>query len=126
MPWIFLLIGYCVTVAVETPVLLVGLAPVHPRRRRLFAGLWLTACTYPVFILTLPELFHFRSSYLIVGETLVTLAECALFLAAFGRHERGCADRLRDCAAIVLANLASFGVGEWLNANGWFGWLEAV
>ena len=40
--WRFLPVGYLFTVALETPVLWLLLSPRHPRRRRLFAGLWLT------------------------------------------------------------------------------------
>ena len=52
--WRFLPIGYLVTIAVETPILLVGLSPVHRLGRRFVAGLWLTACTYPIVGLVLP------------------------------------------------------------------------
>jgi hypothetical protein len=106
--WSFLPIGYALSVAIETPVLLIGLSPCHNWRRRLFAGLWLTACTYPIVALTLPALISARTSYLVVAETFAPAAECALFWALFpeGRN-------LRDMGVIVLANLASFGFGEW-------------
>src|SRR5205085_5486851 len=54
--WRFLPVGYALSVALETPVLLVGLSPRHPIARRIFAGCWLTACTYPIVILVLPQL----------------------------------------------------------------------
>ena len=38
--WAWLPIGYLFTVLVETPVLVAGLAPRHPLRRKLFAGLY--------------------------------------------------------------------------------------
>ena len=47
-------VGYLFTISVETPVLLVGLSRRHPIRHRLFAGVWLTACTYPVVWLSGP------------------------------------------------------------------------
>jgi hypothetical protein len=125
MLWSFLPIGYCVSVAVETPILMVGLSPAHPLRRRFLAGLWLTACTYPIFILVLPYCFSSRDIYLAVGETFAASAECALFLAAFGCRDRDWTAVWRDCAVIVLANLASFAVGEWMHAHGWFEWLMA-
>jgi len=112
-PWQFLPAGYLFTVLIETPILLAGLSPAHPWRRRLFAGIWLTACTYPVVILTFPVLFARRAVYLAVAETFAPVAECALFWAAFypGRRSGGASLR-RDLATIIIANLASFGIGE--------------
>ena len=49
--WRFLPFGYLLTIAIETPILLFGLSPHHPKRRRLLAGVWLTACTYPIVVL---------------------------------------------------------------------------
>lgn len=122
--WLFLPIGYLFTIAIETPVLLVGLSPRHTLRRRLFAGFWLTACTYPVVVLVLPPLFEqsSRASYLAVAETFAPIAECALFWLAFGdRSELGRRSMWRDFAAITVANLASFAAGEIAGAFGWFG-----
>ena len=110
--------GYLLTVAVETPVLLVALSPAHGWRRRLAAGLWLTACTYPLLLLALPLLIHpaaHPTAYIAVGEVGVAAAESALFHLAFNQG----ADRprswcWRDTMAIVGANLASYGVGRWV------------
>jgi hypothetical protein len=117
--WAFLPVGYAFSVLVETPVLLAGLSPRHPYRRRLFAGFWLTACTYPIVVLVLPEFFPEpgqRTLYLWIAETFAPAAECALFWAAWGtRAERGRRSMWRDFAAITLANLASFGLGEVMN-----------
>ena len=116
-----MLVGYLITITVETAVLLVLLSRRHPVRVRLFAGVWLTACTYPIVWLVLPGLFAERWLYLLVAETFAPAAECLLFWLAFARRERP--DRratLRDLLAITLANLASFGLGEWLNAAGVF------
>jgi hypothetical protein len=120
--WRFLPLGYLFTVAVETPVLVLLLSGHHTLRRRLLAGLWLTACTYPVVVLVLPLLFadSSRALYLAVAETFAPAAECALFYLAFGGRGGGGATR-RDLAAIVAANLLSFLGGEVLNAWGWFG-----
>src|SRR5215216_4416729 len=120
--WRFLLFGYLLTVAVETPVLVLFLSKRHALRRRLFAGLWLTACTYPVVVLVLPPLFaeSSRALYLAVAETFAPAAECLLFYLAFGG--RGSDDLAwRDFAAVVAANLLSFLAGEVLTAYGWFG-----
>jgi len=108
--WRFLPIGYLATVAIELPVLLIGLSREHPLRRRLLAGLGLTACTYPMVVLVLPAMLvsQPRWIYLAIAETFAPLAECALFLAAF-RPQRS---SIRDCTVIVVANLLSFGIGE--------------
>lgn len=115
--WQFLWVGYLFTVAIETPVLLIGLSARHPVRNRLFAGLWLTACTYPVVVLVLPYVIWApfgRGMYLAVSETFAPIAECLLFWLAFGsRQERFRASMYRDFAAIVVANLASFLLGLW-------------
>lgn len=108
--WRFLPLGYLLTIAIETPVLVFGLASVHPIGRRIVAGVWLTACTYPIVVLVLPILIEPRIPYLIVAETFAPVAECILFALAFGNRET----RFRDCAAIVTANLLSFGLGLFL------------
>jgi hypothetical protein len=107
---------YLLTVLVETAVLLVGLSPRHPLWVKLFAGVWLTACTYPVVWLVLPGWFEDRARYLIVAETFAPLAECLLFRFAFLRGQPLDRRFLRDMLAIIAANLASFGVGEWIHA----------
>ncbi len=124
--WRFLPLGYLLTILIETPILCVGLSPRHPLKRKLLAGVWLTACTYPIVTLVLPLLFapDRRVLYLIVAETFAPVAECALFWLAFGKDEEvGKASMRRDFVAIILANLASFGLGEVMNAWGWFGLL---
>jgi hypothetical protein len=114
--WSFLPRGYLFSIAVETPILLVGLSARHSYARRLFAGVWLTACTYPIVVLVLPLCFDLPDQallYTIVAETFAPAAECALFWAAFGtRAEWGRPSMWRDLAAITVANLASFGLGE--------------
>ena len=117
-----LLVGYAASVALETPVLLVGLSARHSLASRLAAGCWLTACTYPVVILVLPPLFASRATYLVVAETFAPSAECLLFWAAFAPHDSLRSRSLwRDFAAVTLANLASFAAGEWLHGHEWFG-----
>ena len=122
--WRFLIPGYLLTILIETPVLLFGLSKRHSIKRRLIAGVWLTACTYPIVVLVLPPLFvnTSRATYLIVAETFAPVAECMLFWLAYGeRKEFGRPSMWRDFATIVIANLASFGLGEVMNAYGWFG-----
>lgn len=124
--WRFLLPGYLLTILIETPILCVGLSRRHPLNRRLLAGVWLTACTYPIVTLVLPLLFapDRRALYLVVAETFAPVGECVLFWLAFGtRAELGKPSMWRDVITIILANLASFGIGEVINAWGWFGLL---
>jgi hypothetical protein len=113
--WRFLPLGYLLTIAIETPILFFGLAPRHPKRHRLLAGLWLTAATYPIVTLVLPLLLenYSRVVYLLVAETFAPVAECILFWLAFGSAaELGKRSMWRDFASIVLANVASFTAGE--------------
>ncbi len=117
--WNFLLPGYLFSIAIETPVLLVGLSARHSWKVRLFCGVWLTACTYPIVVLVLPMMFDAtekRWLYLAIAETFAPVAECALFWTGFGQRELvGTRSMYRDLAAIVVANLASFLLGEWLH-----------
>ena len=119
-----MLVGYLLTIAVETAVLVLFLSRRHSMRVRVFAGVWLTACTYPVVWLVLPPVFpdpDDRWLYLLVAETFAPAAECWLFWFAFVRRlppdHRATA---QDLTVITLANLGSFGLGEWLNAEGLF------
>ncbi len=124
--WHFFPLGYLLSILIETPVLLIGLSNRHPIKRRLFAGIWLTACTYPIVVLVLPLTLAnvSRSMYLVVAETFAPVAECILFWLAYGESEQvGKASMWRDFGAIIVANLASFLAGEVLNAYGWFGLL---
>jgi hypothetical protein len=123
--WHFFPFGYLLSILIETPILLVGLSSKHSWKRRLLAGVWLTACTYPIVTLVLPLLMasYSRALYLVVAETFAPVAECLLFWLAFRRNEPIDASIWRDFAAIVLANLASFLGGEVVNAYNWFGLL---
>ena len=103
-PWVFLPIGYVLTVAVEIPVLMIGLSRRHSLRARLFAGFWLTACTYPIVVLAMPALLPGRN--VLPSELFAAVVECVLFAELFrGRWA------WRDMAAIVAANAASFLAG---------------
>ncbi len=132
--WRFLVIGYVLTIAIEAPILLIGLSRGHSLARRLLAGVWLTACTYPIVVLVLPlvvpPLFadpqHGEWAYLAVAETFAPLAECALFsllvksqTTAATSEQPLSVNRVtwQDYAAIIAANLASFLGGEWLFEN---------
>ena len=122
--WNFLVWGYLLTIALETPVLLAFLSRRHSWSTKLLASFWLTACTYPIVILVLPAVFFGSSRfvYLTVAEIFAPVAECMLFWLAFrGKGELSPTDWVRSLAAIVAANLASFGFGEIMNSNAWFG-----
>lgn len=110
--FLFLLLGYCATVAVEIPVLLVGLAPEHNRQTKLSAGLLLTAFTYPVVVLVLPILVTQtwgHTAYLLVAETYAPIAEVLFF--RFITNQSLLAHPDRDAVAIILANISSFALG---------------
>ena len=124
--WTLLPLGYLLSIVLETPVLLVGLSPRHSLARRLLAGVWLTACTYPIVVLVLPHLIWRPLGeagywpYVAVAEVFAPAAECALFWLAFWKlasasptpNSRG--DLVRDMLAIVAANLTSFIAGYWI------------
>jgi len=122
--WYFLPVGYLFTILIETPVLLVGLSRKVTMAQRLKCGIWLTACTYPVVILVLPAIFYGspRFIYLLVAETFAPVGECLLFWLVFrGKGLLETRDWIRSLVTIVIANLASFGIGEILNNYSWFG-----
>ncbi len=116
--WRFILPGFALTIFIETVVIVIGLSKSHSIKRRLWCGVWLTACTYPVVVLVLPLLMRGTTyaSYLIVAETFAPAAECALFAMLYHDSEMRWQDRVRDLAAIVIANLLSFGIGYWIFA----------
>jgi hypothetical protein len=122
--WFFLPFGYLLTILIETPILLLGLSSKLSLKQKLLCGIWLTACTYPIVVLVLPTLlFEYpRWQYLSVAEIFAPVAECLIFWLAFrNKNLLDTPDWIRSLTAIVIANLASFGVGEILNYYGWFG-----
>ncbi|HQZ81659.1 MAG TPA: hypothetical protein PLR83_00435 [Pyrinomonadaceae bacterium] len=119
--WYFLPFGYLITILIETPILLIGLGRRFSFKQKLFAGIWLTACTYPIVVIVLPAIFFGspRWLYLSVAEVFAPVAECAIFWLAFRGMEA--VSWTRAFAVIIIANLASFGLGEVINAYQWFG-----
>src|SRR5215203_3182663 len=125
--WLFLPVGYLTTILIETPVLIFGLSPRLSLKQKLLCGVWLTACTYPIVVLVLPAVFldSSRNLYLAVAETFAPAGECFFFWLAFRASDLlETRDWIRSFIAIVLANLASFGIGEILNYYYWFGWFN--
>jgi len=116
--WLFLPVGYMLTIVVETPILVAGLPTTLSLRQKLLCGVWLSACTYPIVVLVLPTIFFGRSRvvYLFVAETFAPVAECFLFWLAFrNKNLLNAGQWAHSFIAIVFANLASFGVGEIFN-----------
>jgi hypothetical protein len=75
-------------------------------------------------VLVLPAIFFGepRWQYLTVAEIFAPVAECAIFWFAFrSKQILQLGDWIRSFVAIVVANLASFGLGEVLNYYRWFG-----
>jgi len=119
--WLQLLMSYGLTVVIESPILMVALSWAHPWRHRLFAGVWLTSCSYPVIALVLPYFISTAESwptYVVAAEVFAPVFECFLFWLVFDRP-RTCARAMlgRDFGAIIVANLTSFGLGTLL--SGW-------
>jgi hypothetical protein len=109
--WLFLPIGYFFTVVIETPILCVGLSEEHPMWRRVLSGIWLTACTYPIVVLVVPQFIDVgeaRIPYLVVAESIAHFGECLLFYLAFAPLKHF----WRDMATVFGANLASFATAE--------------
>ena len=122
--WFFLPLGYLLTILIETPILVLGLPSKLSLRQKLLCGIWLTACTYPIVVLVLPTIFFGmpRWQYLTVAEVFAPVAECVIFWLAFrSKGLLAARDWIQAFVVIVIANLASFGVGEILNYTGWFG-----
>src|SRR5437667_6775397 len=122
--WRFLPLGYLLSILIETPILLICLSKRHSIKRRLFAGVWLTACTYPIVVLVMPLMLAnvSRAIYLAVAETFAPVAECILFWLAYGKAEELVKRSMwQDFGSIILANLASFVGGEVMTAYAWFG-----
>jgi hypothetical protein len=114
--------GYLLSVALETPVLLVGLSRWHSLRRKLFAGFWLTALSYPVVTIAFPRLIDPMINplgFTVLAEVFAPAIECAAFWYAYQfRKQNTTISWRRDCIAIIMANLFSFAVGEMLKASG--------
>ena len=114
--WLFLPLGYALTVAIELPVLWFALSRRHAPRVRLTAGFWLTAVTYPIVVVVMPLWLwptYSRNAYLAVAETFAPVAECLLFYLAYLRSLPSDPPATRrDFFAIIVANLASFLLAE--------------
>ena len=122
--WYFLPFGYLLTILIETPILLLGISRKLSLKQKLLCGIWLTACTYPIVVLVLPTLMYgfARWQYLLVAEIFAPVGECIIFWLVFrGYSSLSNSDWIRCFVTIVIANLASFGVGEILNHYDWFG-----
>jgi hypothetical protein len=123
----FLIPGYLTTILIEAPILLLCLSARHAIREKAIAGVMLTACTYPIVVLVLPELLwrpFGYVTYISLAETFAPLAEIVIFYFIWIRRLSGTArhvDTMRDFAAIVAANLAS-----WLGGGLFIGWVAGV
>ena len=119
----FFPIGYLATTLIETPIVTAGLPRAFSLKQRIFSGIWLTACTYPIVVLFLPALMQGmgRSVYLFVAEIFAPAAECILFWLAFRGKPLSSARWMWSFAVIAAANVASFAIGELLSVVGWFG-----
>ena len=110
--FLFFLFGYVATVALETPVLMLGLSEQHSTQARLMFGFLLTAFTYPVVVLLMAATIlpaWGQVAYLVIAETYAPVAEVLFF--RFVLNKKLFAAPARDAIVIVLANIFSFVVG---------------
>ena len=113
--WLLLIFGYCLTVLIEIPILIVGLPRKYTISETIINGLLLTAITYPVVVMVLPAIFtgmgiENRVLFLAVAESFAPITEVLFFRYLM---DRPLAERFdREAAVIVIANLASFLLGE--------------
>ena len=117
----WLLPGYLLTVGIELPIFIAGLSACHSLRARIFAAVWLSACTYPVVALTLPALISLASdysTYILVAEGFAIGTELTLFETVLVEADRTLFERWQDRLAIIAANLASATAGFWLPTPG--------
>lgn len=117
--WWFLLYGYIATVAIELPILLVGLSKQTSFTDRIKLGFVLTAITYPIVVLVFPVLIWATMghlAYLLVAETFAPLTEIVCFRMLVKRKLFKGWDR--DAWVILVANLCSFFIG-WIFLGEW-------
>lgn len=113
--WLLVICGYLLTVSIEIPILLTGMARKHGVKETIINGLFLTAFTYPVVVMVLPAAFSVmeinnRWLYLAVAESFAPIAEVLFFRFLIGKPLTSSIDR--DAIIVVIANLASFLLGE--------------
>ncbi len=110
--WQLFLQGLVLSIAIECPILAMGLSPQHPLKHRLATGVWLTLCTYPIVFLVLPSLLYPYIPYktfVLIAETIVITCEWGLFISVTAHYA------WRDLLAILIANIASIAAGiRWL------------
>jgi hypothetical protein len=121
--WRWVPLGVVLTVALELPVLLVGLspwmrsrwraAPPHPTvGQRCAAAVWLTAVTYPIVAVALPLVLWPRAPYAIyvgVAEAFAITGECLLYRTVWGGTRS-------DLVVVAMANVVSATVGMLVTA----------
>lgn len=114
--------GYLLTISIETPVLLFGLANRYSIKEKLFAGALLTGFSYPfvaVFFSMIWNPYKDYATYVTVSEIFAPLSECLLFALLFQtRKKLSARERTIDFAVVVLANLLSYLSGELMKACG--------
>ena len=123
--WLLLVFGYCLTVLIEIPILIVGLSRKYGVTETIVNGLLLTAITYPVVVMVLPAIFtgmgiENRTLFLAIAESFAPVTEVLFFRYLIDQPLTGRLDR--DGAVIVIANLTSFllgeaGLSQWLSAT---------
>ena len=116
-------LGYLLTISMETPVLLLGLANRYSMKEKFIAGALLTACSYPFVAIFFPMIwnpYENYSTYIAVSEVFAPLSECVVFAFLFQlrKPEITTKQRILDFVAIIAANLFSYLFGEFLKYSG--------
>ncbi|MBI5832601.1 MAG: hypothetical protein HZB16_09890 [Armatimonadetes bacterium] len=118
---------WCLSAPIEALVLLLALSRRHSWRRRLFAGVWLSACILPLWMLAAPFVEHpaitalfgvvdFRGSVMdpsvLAGLLAMAVAKCELFWVAFDRDAPPASPQVaQDMIAVLLASALPILVG---------------
>lgn len=114
--------GYLLTISIETPVLVLLLGKRYSLKEKLFAGVFLTGCSYPfvsVFFPMIWDPYTDYRTYVTVSEIFAPLSECIIFALLFQRRkELSARQRASDLAVVVAANLLSYLAGELMKACG--------
>lgn len=116
------LTGYLLTISIETPVLVFGLGNRYTLKEKLFAGAFLTGCSYPFVAIVFPMIwnpYNDYSTYVTISEIFAPVSECIIFALLFQRRKL-MSSRLRaqELAVVIAANLVSYLSGELMKAAG--------
>lgn len=112
-------LGFVLFIGIESSILIACLRKQYAKTQLIFAGVWLTFCTYPVINLLLATLLGHTPFYYAISALMAPLVEFILFWIAFESDRRFFDARLLHALfAIATANIASFTCGLILHMLG--------